>query len=146
MDDIDQMILNVMKENGRATVSEISKKVRLSVPAVSERIKKLEDGHIIEHYTIKVNREKMGYGLMAMVFVNIEDTVHVKNFREKVIHFKEVLECHHMAGEYDYMLKVLATGTGELEDFLSTKLKGIKGVQKSSTFIVLSTLKETINR
>lgn len=57
-----------------------------------------------------------------------------------------MIECHHMAGEYDYMLKVLLKDTSELEDFLSKKLKAIQGVQKSNSLIILSTLKETSNR
>jgi Lrp/AsnC family transcriptional regulator, leucine-responsive regulatory protein len=146
MDIIDAKILEFMKENGRATVSEISKKVNLSIPAVSERIRKLEESNIIEQYTIKVNREKMGYKLLAIIFVNIDETANIQNFRETIVQFSEVIECHHMAGEYDYMLKVLMNDTGELEDFLSSKMKSIKGVRKSNTLIVLSTLKETANR
>lgn len=146
MDIIDAKILEFMKENGRATVSEISKKVNLSIPAVSERIRKLEESNIIEQYTIKVNREKMGYKLLAIIFVNIDETANIQNFRETIVQFSEVIECHHMAGEYDYMLKVLMNDTGELEDFLSNKMKSIKGVRKSNTLIVLSTLKETANR
>jgi Lrp/AsnC family leucine-responsive transcriptional regulator len=146
MDIIDAKILDFMKKNGRATASEISKKVNLSIPAVSERIRKLEESNIIEQYTIKVNREKMGYKLLAIIFVNIDETANIQNFRETVVQFSEVIECHHMAGEYDYMLKVLMNDTGELEDFLSNKMKSIKGVRKSNTLIVLSTLKETANR
>ncbi|MBS7525474.1 Lrp/AsnC family transcriptional regulator [Fusibacter paucivorans] len=146
MDAIDHDILEVMKMNGRATASEISRKVNLSVPAVSERIRKLEDGNIIEQYTIKVNREKMGYKLMSIIFVNIDQTENIENFRSAVLQMEEVLECHHLAGEYDFMLKVLLKDTGELEHFLSNRIKLIKGVKKSNTLIVLTTLKESINR
>lgn len=146
MDMTDAKILECLKGNGRATASEISKRVNLSIPAVSERIRKLEDSGIIEQYAVKLNRDKLGYRLLAVIFVNIDDTVNVSAFREKIIKFPQVIECHHMAGEYDYMLKVLLTDTAELEDFLSGKLKSIRGVQKSNTLIVLSTLKETSNR
>lgn len=146
MDQIDINILNAMKLNGRSTASEISKKVSLSIPAVSERIKKLEESNIIEHYTVKINREKMGYKLLTMVFVNLDQTANIDNFREAIIQFPEVIECHHMAGEYDYMLKVLHKDTSELENFLSKRLKSIRGVQKSNSLIILSTLKETTNR
>ncbi|MDK2866327.1 MAG: Lrp/AsnC family transcriptional regulator, leucine-responsive regulatory protein [Clostridiales bacterium] len=146
MDAIDRDILEVMKMNGRATASEISRKVNLSVPAVSERIRKLEDGNIIEQYTIKVNREKMGFKLMSIIFVNIDQTENIENFRSAVLQMDEVLECHHLAGEYDFMLKVLLQDTAELEHFLSNRIKLIKGVKKSNTLIVLTTLKESINR
>jgi Lrp/AsnC family leucine-responsive transcriptional regulator len=146
MDAIDIDILEVMKVNGRATASEISRKVNLSVPAVSERIRKLEEAKIIEQYTIKVNREKMGYKLMSIIFVNIDQTENIENFRHAVLNMDEVLECHHLAGEYDFMLKVLLEDTAELEHFLSNRIKLIKGVKKSNTLIVLTTLKECINR
>lgn len=145
MDLIDLHILDVLKDNGRATASEISKKVNLSVPAVSERMKKLEDSEIIKQYTIKINREKMNYKLLAIVFVNIDRSEHIEAFRSRIVQCPEVLECHHLAGEYDYMLKILTTDTNALEDFLSNHLKKISGVQKSNTFIVLSTLKEVMN-
>jgi len=146
MDAIDRDILEVMKVNGRATASEISRKVNLSVPAVSERIRKLEDSKIIEQYTIRVNRENMGYKLLAMIFVNIDQTENLENFRKIITNMEEVLECHHLAGEYDFMLKVLLKDTAELEHFLSNRVKLIKGVKKSNTLIALTTLKEEINR
>ena len=146
MDMIDLNILETLKQNGRETASEISKKVHLSIPAVSERIKKLEEANIIEKYTIKINREKMGYKLLVTIFVNIEQTVNIKHFRETIIKYFEVIECHHIVGEYDYMLKVLLKDSSELEDFIGNKLKSIKGVQKSNSIVILSTLKEEINR
>jgi len=146
MDITDAKILECLKQNGRETASEISKRVNLSIPAVSERIRKLEDSGVIEKYLVKLSRSKLGYKLLAVIFVNIDDTGNVSAFRDAIVKYPEVIECHHMAGEYDYMLKVLLADTDELEDFLSSRLKSIRGVQKSNTLIVLSTLKETANR
>lgn len=146
VDIIDAKILEVLKQNGRSTASDISKKVNLSIPAVSERIRKLEEANVIEQYTVRVNREKMGYKLLAIIFANIDHTANIQQFREVIVQFSEVMECHHMAGEYDYMLKVLVEDTAQLEIFLSEKLKSIRGVRTSNTLIVLSTLKEKLNR
>ncbi|AKA68810.1 Lrp/AsnC family transcriptional regulator [Clostridium scatologenes] len=145
MDNIDLKIINALKENSRSTSSEISKKVNLSIPAVAERIRKLEDGNIIEKYTIRINREKINYKLLAFIFVNIDKTENIENFRKSIVQYNSVLECHHVAGEYDYVLKVLVEDTKSLEYFLSSTLKKIKGVIKSNTIIVLSSLKENIN-
>lgn len=145
MDNIDLKIINALKENSRSTSSEISKKVNLSIPAVAERIRKLEDGNIIEKYTIKINREKINYKLLAFIFLNIDKTENIENFRKSIVQYNSVLECHHVAGEYDYVLKVLVEDTKSLEYFLSSTLKKIKGVIKSNTIIVLSSLKENIN-
>lgn len=145
LDITDLKIIDVLKKNSRCSTSEISKKVNLSIPAVSERIRKMEDADIIEKYTIKVNREKLNYKLLAFVYVNIDTTSNIDNFRNAIIQCNNVLECHHVAGEYDYLLKVLVEDTKSLEIFLSSTLKKIKGVSKSNTVISLSSLKEEIN-
>ncbi len=146
MDQIDRKILEILQSNSRATSSQIGRDVDLSLPAVSERIKKLDDNGIIERYTIKVNRAECGFHLLAFIFVTLGKTEYVDHFREAAAAFPQVLECHHIAGDYDYLLKVLVTGTDELENFLGRQLKAIEGVVKTNTQIVLSTLKEELNR
>lgn len=145
MDSIDLNIIDVLKENSRSSTSEISKKVNLSIPAVAERIRKMDEAGIIEKYTIKVNRDKTNFKLLAFIFVNIDKTENVEKFRKSIVQCSSVLECHHVAGEYDYLLKVLAEDTKSLEYFVSHVLKKIKGVVKSNTIIALSSLKENIN-
>ncbi len=146
MDTTDRRILEALKENGRATASDISKSVDLSVPAVTERIRKLQETGIIEQYTVRINRAKMGYRLCAMIFVGIVTTADIGGFRSEIVHCPEVIECHHIAGEYDYLLKVIVEDTNGLERFLSKRLKSIRGVAKTNTIVVLSTLKERVNR
>ncbi|MDN5352050.1 MAG: Lrp/AsnC family transcriptional regulator, leucine-responsive regulatory protein [Clostridiales bacterium] len=145
MDKIDEAILEVLKENGRASASEISRRVKLSVPAVAERIRKLEQSEVIRQYTVKINRDKIEKRLLAFIFVNIDKTENIELFRKAIIQYKDVLECHHVAGNYDYLLKVALEDTRALELFLSKKLKKIPGVSGSNTVIALGTLKEEIN-
>lgn len=145
MDDTDRAILRELKENGRATSSEISKKVNLSIPAVAERIRKMEQAAIIERYTVKIGRKQSGQKLLAFIFVNIERNENIDTFRKSIIKHPNVLECHHMAGSYDYLLKVITEDTQSLERFLTEDLKKIKGVADTNTLITLTTLKEEIN-
>ncbi len=145
MDTIDYDIINVLKENGRASASEISKTVNLSIPAVTERIRKLERAEIIQQYTIKINRRKIEQRLLAFIFVNIDKTENINSFRNAIVQHNCVLECHHIAGMYDYLLKVVMEDTQALEYFLSNTLKTIKGVSDSNTIITLTTLKEELN-
>ena len=145
MDELDLKILEQLKGNSRATASEISRQVNLSVPAVTERIRKMESSGTIEQFTIKVNRAKQDYHLLAFIMVVIDHTQNILPFREEICRCPNVLGCHHLAGTADYMLKVLVRNTLELEDFLMNKLKKIEGVVSSNTFISLSTLKEEIN-
>ncbi|MBY9081761.1 Lrp/AsnC family transcriptional regulator [Paenibacillus sp. HN-1] len=146
MDDIDRSILEALKANSRITVSDISKQVMLSVPAVTERIRKMDESGLIEGYSIKINRAKSGYNLLAFVLVVIDRTEQIPAFRSFVMESGEVLECHHLAGEYDYLLKVLVKDTEELETFLTRTLKSVPGVIRSNTMISLSSLKENWNR
>lgn len=146
MDKIDYKILQCLEENSRSTAKDISNEVNLSIPAVSERIRKLECSGTIEKYTLKINRKQLGYTLLAFVYVNIDYEKNIQAARKSIIAMPEVLECHHMAGEYDYLLKVLLKDTEELEYFISLKLKKIKGVLKTNTLISLLTTKEVFNR
>lgn len=145
MDAIDQRILEQLRLNSRTTSSDISKAVNLSLPAVTERIRKMEEAGIIEHYTVKLSRDQLGFKLLAYVFVNLEKPAHISNFCTAIVACAAVLECHHVAGEYDYLLKVLVKDTKSLDDFLSHTLKEITGVVKTNTIISLATLKEAIN-
>ncbi|WP_409175126.1 Lrp/AsnC family transcriptional regulator [Brevibacillus fortis] len=142
MDRIDELILRLLRENARITSSDISKQVHLSVPAVSERIRKLEDTGLIKQFTVKLDREQLGLHLIAFVMVQIEKTEHIAGFRETVMRADCVLECHHIAGAYDYVLKVAVKGTADLERFISETLKQVEGVSKTNTMIVLSSMKE----
>ncbi|MDC0762043.1 Lrp/AsnC family transcriptional regulator [Brevibacillus sp. AG] len=142
MDRIDEQILRLLRENARITSSDISKQVHLSVPAVSERIRKLEDTGLIKQFTVKLDREQLGLHLIAFVMVEIEKTEHIAGFRETVLQAVSVLECHHIAGAYDYVLKVAVKGTADLERFISETLKQVEGVSKTNTMIVLSSMKE----
>ncbi|MCC0641989.1 Lrp/AsnC family transcriptional regulator [Clostridioides sp. ES-S-0190-01] len=145
MDEIDLKIINSLKKNSRASTSEISRQVNLSIPAVSERIKKIEQSNIIQKYTIQINREKTKYKLLAFVFINTDLSKSIEEFKKTMLEYDTVLECHHISGEYDYLIKVLAEDTNELEEFISITLKKIRGIQKANTTIVLSTIKEEIN-
>jgi Lrp/AsnC family transcriptional regulator, leucine-responsive regulatory protein len=145
MDAIDTAILRELRENGRASASEIGRKVSLSVPAVTERIRKLESAGIIRQYTVRISREKTGKALTAFILVCVGGTQHAQTFRDAVVRQPCVLECHHVAGAYDYLLKVAAEDTQALEIFITKTLKTFPGVTGTNTIISLLTLKEEIN-
>lgn len=145
MDHIDEKILVILKKNGKASATEISKIVGLSIPAVSERIRKMEHNGIIEGYGAKISRRKTGYNVTAFIMVNLERSGEDDEFRQNVVGFQEVLECHHVVGAFDYLLKVLVKTPDDLEHFLMDKLNEIATVASSQTFMCLSTLKEEWN-
>ncbi|WP_036243349.1 MULTISPECIES: Lrp/AsnC family transcriptional regulator [Megasphaera] len=145
MDHIDESILGILKKNGKASATEISKVVGLSIPAVAERIRKMEHNSIIEGYGAKISRRKTGYNVTAFIMVNVERNGNDDEFRSKILSFPQVLECHHIVGAFDYLLKVLVKTPDELEQFLMAQLNEIPMVTSSQTFMCLSTVKEEWN-
>lgn len=142
MDSTDTQILSLLRQNARLSAAAIARQVNLSVPAVLERMKKLRISGVIGGYTIRVDRPKTGLRLLAFVAVRLAGNADIGAFRALATAFPCVLECHHIAGEYDYLLKVAAEDTAALERFLSNELKRIGGVSGTNTQIVLATLKE----
>ncbi len=143
-DAIDSRILGLLRQNSRMSGSDISKHVHMSIPAVSERLRKLEENGIINRYTLQCDREKLNLPLTAYLLVSIDRPENIEPFRSLMKGQECVLECHHIAGEYDYLLKVVVKSTKALEDFITNKMKKSAGVAKSNTIIVLSTVKEEV--
>ena len=98
MDATDKKILSILKENSRESASEIAKRVSLSVPAVTERIRKLEQGGVIEKYTLRINPCELGYNLLVFVLVKINASRNLEAFQDEVTALANVLECHYIAG------------------------------------------------
>jgi Lrp/AsnC family leucine-responsive transcriptional regulator len=141
LDQYDRDILRLLQMNGRITHSEISQRIHLSIPAVGERIRKLEQGGYIKKFTVLLTPEKFGKGLTAFVSVTLEHPRHIKGFLTTVQQMSDILECHHTAGEEDYLLKVITKDTSSMEVLLN-QLKQIEGMRRTKTTIILSTLKE----
>lgn len=146
MDNIDEKIIGELNNDARATASQISKAVNLSSAAVGERIRKLEANGTITNYTVRVDREKTNYKLLAFISVTLDNPKNIDIFKKNIVKQQAVLELHHIVGDYDYLLKVLLVDTKELEFFLTNVLKKIPGVIKSNTVISLAQIKEVINR
>ncbi len=142
IDKIDKEILKILQKNGRAKRNEIAEKVGLSVPSLSERMRKLEDAGIIEGYFAKVNRKAFGYDIMAFVVVVMESSKNYNELRKRAKKTPEILECHAILGEGSHIIKALVKNTSELEKLLS-KIQSWPGVVRTITNFVLSNVKET---
>lgn len=140
MDNIDIKILSCLTKNARANASEIAEIVDLSVSAIIERIKKLENNGTILGYTAILNPQTIGKEISAIVSVVLEHTRFNEAFLNTVKSNPNVLECVLVTGEYDYSIKVVAENMPELEKVLY-ELKGNEGVSKFKTSIIISTIK-----
>ena len=144
MDELDHKTLHFLMTKGRGTWAELGKLLRLTAPAAAERARKLEAEGAIVGYAALTNPEKLGFPLTAYVFVTIGDQRKRSAFLRLVEKQQQIVECHHVAGEDDYLLKLRCRGTLDLDGFLSRTLKDGIGVARTRTTIVLSTAKETV--
>ena len=144
IDDYDKNILNILQQNARITNAELARRVNLSPPATLSRVRKLEENGFIQRYSTILNRQKAGYDMLCFVSVSLQlhEINQVTGFHEAIQGMPEVLECHHVTGNYDYLLKLVVQHTDDLEDFLINRLTPIPGVARIHTSLVL---KETKN-
>ena len=142
LDDLDIQILKTLQVNGRTKRNELAELVSLSVPSVSERLKKLEESKIIEGYYAKVNKQAFGLDILAFILVIMDSSKHYKDLIKHVDKHPNILECHSVLGEGSHLLKVLVKNTESLEKILS-EIQTWLGVTGTKTTYVLSTIKET---
>jgi Lrp/AsnC family leucine-responsive transcriptional regulator len=142
MDDIDYRLVDLLQRDGRATQLELAREVKVSQPAVAERIRKLEQAGVITGYAAQVAPGRLGIDITAFIGVNIEHPKYFADFAEIVQRMPEVLECHRVAGPESYILKVRAANTQGLDQLLVETLRTIAGVTRTQTTIVLSSIKE----
>ncbi len=145
LDDLDIKILSLLIHQGRMTWSELAAQLGLSPPSAADRVKRLEAQGVISGYSACLNAERLGLDLTAFIAVTLDQPRHRHRFLDWVRENRTILECHHVTGDDDYLLKVRCRNTQALEQLISEELKSIEGVMKSRTLIVLSTVKETLN-
>ena len=142
MDDIDKKILKLLSANARVTLSELAGEIALSLPAISERLKKLEASGVIRQYTTILDPAKLNKHLMALMFLRFDNPKHGDRFAELSKAEPEIKECYYITGDFDYSLKILTENTGTLEKLL-TRIKNAPGVVKTQTIVILSTITDS---
>ena len=144
-DEVDLHILRLLQKNGRITNAELARRVGLSPPSVLQRVRKLEDHKLITGYTAILNHEAMGFSLivMAMVSLSLHQEQPIERFRRAVKKMPEVLECLHVSGDFDFLLKIYVPDMAAYEQFVRERLSGIKGVGKIQSCFVLGLNKNT---
>jgi len=145
MDSIDKKLLILLQKDSKKTTKELSVKLNLSVTAVYERIKKLEREGIIQNYVALINRSKVNKGFV--VFCHIKLIQHTREFLTKfesqVVKLSEILECHHVSGDYDYILKIAVRDMEEYREFLVTKLTTLDHIGSTHSTFMISEIKNT---
>lgn len=145
LDATDKKLLQFLQTDSKQTTKELSLKLNLSVTAVYERIKKLEREEIISKYVVLLNRNKIQKGFV--VFCHLKLMQHTKEFiaqfEKEVVLLHEVLECFHVSGDYDYILKICVENMEEYREFMVTKLTTLQHIGSTHSTFMIGEVKNT---
>ncbi len=145
-DDIDRKLLKLLQSDSKQTNKALSNNLNLSVTAVYERIKKLEREGVITKYVALIDKKSVDKGFVT--FCSIKLVQHTKNyvvdFEKEVTKLEEVLECYHISGDYDYLLKVVVADMDEFRAFLVKKLTTISHIGSTQSTFMINEVKHTI--
>jgi DNA-binding Lrp family transcriptional regulator len=143
LDDLDRHLLEQLQKDARVPTAELARRLDLSGPGLQKRLRKLEEHGVIRGYSTLIDREAVGLDLLCFIHVTLAHhrPNSVKQFPEKIKSMPEVLECHFLTGEFDYLLKVVVSNHDHLEKFLFGKLMKAGGVDRTRTSIVVKEVK-----
>lgn len=144
MDALDQKILTALQKDSRISMARLSEQVGLSLSACHRRVKLLEANGIIAGYTVRVDRTALN--LEIQVFIEVKLTSQRKDditaFENAIERMPEVLECHLISGEFDYLIRLITKNTAAYESLYRNRLSQIPSVSQMKTLLSLSTVKE----
>ena len=145
MDRIDRKLLSLLQHDGRATISHLAREVNLTVTPTVERVRRLEAAGFIEGYFARLSPSKLGLGLLAYVEVSLDRTTPdaFERFKQVMLAHDEVMECHMVAGGFDYLLKVRVKDMESYRRFLGDRIASVRGVQQTHTYFVMEEVKST---
>lgn len=143
LDDIDVTILRTLQDEGRTSWARLAERIDLSAPSATERVKRLEESGHIQGFHATLDPKALDLGTLGFVAVSIENTAEHYTLLEQVKKLSEVQECHVVAGEHDYLLKIRARGPEALAKLLREEIRNLPGVSRTHTLLVLETVKET---
>ncbi|MFT5884287.1 MAG: Lrp/AsnC family leucine-responsive transcriptional regulator [Arcticibacterium sp.] len=145
LDVIDHKLLEILQQNGKITNSQLSKDVGLSPAPTLERVKKLEQSGIIQSYHAQVNRDKVGLGVLTFVQVTLKghQKIIIEAFVKKVNSVPEIIECHHVTGSCDFLLKVIAKDIANYQQLIMDTINEIEVVSSTQTMVILQTIKNS---
>ena len=144
MDTIDIKAVERLQVAGRESWATLGVALGMTGPAAADRVRRLEADGVIRGYAALVDPEAVGAGLTAFVSVTLERPGNRAAFLRRVGRLAAIQECHHVAGDYDYLLKVRCAGTAALDHLLTDELKAVPGIVRTRTTVVLRTLKESV--
>jgi Lrp/AsnC family leucine-responsive transcriptional regulator len=143
LDRYDRILLQTLQKNGRASNVELSEAANLSPPQCYRRVRQLESEGYIRGYAARLDPATLGFGVTAFVSLNIhrDQFKHVRQLEKAIRQFPEILECYTISGDFDYLLKVVATDLKSLSTFLTDRLMQVPGVAGVRSTVCLEEIK-----
>ncbi len=142
LDAIDVKILEILQRQGRTKRNELAEAVNLSIPSISERLRKLEENNVLEGYYAVLNPKKMGLSVTAFILLQADSSKRHPDFIAKALEHQEILECHTITGDGSHVLKIRTRDTETLEQLINI-IHSWEGIKDTRTMVVLSSVKET---
>ncbi len=144
-DNIDKKLIHFLQHDSKLTNKLLANKLNLSVTAVYERIKKLEREGVISKYVALVDKRKVNKAFVTFCSIKLvqHSKENVAKFEREVSKLKEVLECYHISGDYDYLLKVIVEDMDAFRAFLVNKLTTISHIGSTHSAFMINEVKHT---
>lgn len=145
LDATDKAILNLLQEDAKLTNKVLSLKLSLSVTAIYERVKKLEKLGVINRYVALLSKEKIGKSFVAFCHIKLVQHTqeNVKRFEKEVVEIEEVLECYHLSGDYDYLIKVHVENMEAYRNFMISKLTNLNHIGSTHSMFMINEVKHS---
>ncbi|MFT3802183.1 MAG: winged helix-turn-helix transcriptional regulator [Burkholderiaceae bacterium] len=146
LDRIDRKLLRLLQQNGRMSMTELAERVGLSVTPCSERVKRLERDGVIEGYYARLNPQALGHALLVFVEIKLsaKSGTIFDDFRREVLKLPNVLECHLVSGEFDYLIKARIPEMTAYRRLLGDMLLALPGARESRSYMVMEEIKESL--
>ena len=145
LDETDVRILSILQNEGRITNADLAKRVGLSPPSVLQRVRALERVGLIKDYVALLDAERLGLKItvLAMITLSLHQEQPIERFRRSIHDIPEVLECYHVSGEYDFLLKIVVKDIRSYEALIRERISKIKGIGHIKSSFVLGVTKHS---
>lgn len=145
LDEKDQMLLILLQNNAKLTSKQLAVELHLSVTAIFERVKKLEKSGVISKYVALADKSKIGKDFIVLCHVKLDQhrKEYISQFEKEIVQFPEILECFHVSGDYDYILKICVKDIKEYREFMVTKLTSLKHIASTQSSFSIKEVKNS---
>jgi Lrp/AsnC family leucine-responsive transcriptional regulator len=145
MDETDKRLLRLLQKDGRMTNVDLARHANLSAPATHERVRRLQEDDVIQGFTVRLNPSTLDRALLIFVEVTLDRTSSgiFEQFAAAVRRSSEIMECHMVAGGFDYLIKVRVRDVAAYRAFLGETLVSLPGIRQTHTYTVMEEVKNT---